>query len=279
LQFDNQKVESGSKTSQFENLDLTLDEDISLQGSTGTLANKAGTSGSDPGGSAIDLSGRDLEDDDLVLGGSGKGSDVTIGGDSGISLVDPADSGLSLDQPLDLGGGSDESLELGENDILALGSSSPALQTDSDFLLTPLDEASDLDESESGSQVIALDTEDDSAAMMGASSGVSMASMLDDGISTQPHDMGLGSPLAPSPLLGPQSGGLADGAPLVQPSAIYAESPYSTWQITGLAVCVVLLMLCGMMMYDNLRNMWSWDSAYSINSSMMDLVVGLFEGK
>jgi hypothetical protein len=46
-----------------------------------------------------------------------------------------------------------------------------------------------------------------------------------------------------------------------------------------LAVCVVLLMLCGMMMYDNLRNMWSWDSAYSINSSMMDLVVGLFEGK
>ena len=33
------------------------------------------------------------------------------------------------------------------------------LKTDDDFLLTPLEEAADTDDSESGSQVIALDTE------------------------------------------------------------------------------------------------------------------------
>ena len=59
-----------------------------------------------------------IDDDDLVLGGSGKGSDVTIGGDSGISLVDPSDSGLSLETPLNLGPVAEESLELGEDDML-----------------------------------------------------------------------------------------------------------------------------------------------------------------
>ena len=34
-----------------------------------------------------------------------------------------------------------------------------------------------------------------------------------------------------------------------------------------------------MMMYDNLRNMWSWDGPYSVNSWLMDTIVGLFEGK
>ncbi len=67
------------------------------------------------------ISGKKLEDDDLVLGGSGTGSDISIGGDSGISLVDPADSGLSLEAPLNLSGG-EESLELGEDDLLGMAS-------------------------------------------------------------------------------------------------------------------------------------------------------------
>ncbi len=273
--------DSASKTSQFETLDLSLDDDISLHGSTGTLPGKPGTSGSDPGGSAIDLSGRDLEDDDLVLGGSGKGSDVTIGGDSGISLVDPADSGLSLEQPLDLAGGSDESLELGDDDMLSLaegGSASDAMKTDDDFLLTPLEEAADIEESESGSQVIALDTEGDDAAMLGVSGDDSMAAMLDENI-TGGAGLDMGAGLSAGPVLGGQPEGLSEGAPLTRPTAVFSEAPYTNWQITGLAVCTVFLMLCGMMMYDNLRNMWSWDSAYTVNSSMMDLVVGLFEGK
>ncbi len=92
-----------AKAAQVEEMNLTLDEDLSLEDSSGTLRSMpAAASPSEVGSSAIDLSGKGLEDDDLVLGGSGIGSDVSIGGDSGISLVDPADTGISLEQPLDL---------------------------------------------------------------------------------------------------------------------------------------------------------------------------------
>ena len=56
------------------------------------------------GDSSVDLDSvaAKSDDDNVVLGGSGAGSDITIGGDSGISLVDPTDSGLSLEEPLEL---------------------------------------------------------------------------------------------------------------------------------------------------------------------------------
>ncbi len=263
-----------SKVARFEELDLTLDEDITLDESSVALG------GSGKGGSAIDLSGKELDDDDLVLGGSGKGSDVTIGGDSGISLVDPADSGLSLEQPLNLAGAGEESLELGEDDMLAIGGSSPTqVKGDDDFLLTPMEEESDKEESASGSQVIALDTEgDESATLVGASSAVgAMAAMLDEDLSGQPA-MDMGSPMMGGGLLGGQAGGLTDGVPLMHPSMALPETPYTGLQIAGLAVCAVLLMVCGMMMYDLLRNMWSWDGPYSINSSLMDSILSMFEG-
>ncbi len=104
-----------------------------------------------------------------MLGGSSHG-DLSRTGDSGISLLDPADSGLSLEsQPLELGGSAVESLDLGEDDMIltedeadgppsAAASDLAAARTtsDDDFLLTPLEEAG-AEESDSGSQVIALD--------------------------------------------------------------------------------------------------------------------------
>ena len=102
---------------------------------------------------------------------------------------------------LDLAGPKgEESLELGEDDMLAggeaAGDQTLALKTDDDFLLTPLEEAADVQESssESGSQVIALDTEEAGIGMVDA--GVEgMATMLDEDISGQPA-LGLGSPAA-----------------------------------------------------------------------------------
>ena len=274
------KDEVDSKVAQFEELNLTLDEDLTLEDSSATLRNMPSLANKIDGGSAVDLTGKDMEDDDLVLGGSGVGSDVTIGGDSGISLVDPADSGLSLEQPLGLGGAGEESLELGEDDMLAGGSPTP-LKTDSDFLLTPLEEAADAEDSASGSQVIALDMEGDgSETMIGAGAGASMAAMLDEDLSAQPTlDMGMGSPLMGSPMLGAQPSGLSEGAPAMQPAVGVSEAPYSGLQIAGLVACALLLMLCGMMMYDLLRNMWSWDGPYTINSSLMDTILGLFGDK
>ncbi len=247
--------------SQFEELDLTLDEDLTLEDSA---------IGAKAGGSEINL-----DDDDLVLGGSGSGSDITLGGDSGISLVDPADSGLSLEDPLDLGTG-DESLELGEDDMIVLdddADTSTELKGDDDFLLTPLDDEGD-GESESGSQVIALDTEgDESATMVASTSHASMAAMLDEdlGGGLGIDDAGMGMPL------GGQPGGMAAGAALMQPAAALPEAPWSVWAVVVLALCVVVLVFCGMFSYDLMRNMWSWEGAYDVNSGLMDSILSMFE--
>jgi excisionase family DNA binding protein len=292
------KEEVDTKLTQFENLDLTLDEGLTLEesgittnapadgGSNATMVAKANAEPSS-NESSVDLTGKELEDDDLVLGGgSGAGSDVTIGGDSGISLVDPTDSGLSLEEPLNLGPAADESLELGEDDLTTLpeASSSPApsaVKADDDFLLTPLEEAAEGDDSESGSQVIALDTEsDDSATIIASSAPGSMAAMLDEDLSAgrPPLDLGGGTTLGD---LGMGAGtmttepvGMAAGVPIARAGFALPEAPYKTLDIVLLGLCVFVLMFCGMFMFDLLRNMHYWDTAYSINSAIMDLILG-----
>lgn len=262
------KDEMASKVSQFEELDLTLDQDLTLEEST------VGVAKSKPADSAVDLSGKKLDDDDLVLGGSGTGSDIAIGQDSGISLVDPADSGLSLEAPLHLAGG-DESLELGEDDLLAFSSDA---RSESDFQLTPMDEPGDEDDSESGSQVIALDTEmegDETTTMVGVNTPI--AAMLDEDMSSDPLMM------APAMSVGSgfeeQPGPITMGAPFMQPGVAMAlpEAPYSWLNIISLVVCSLILMLVGMMMYDLLRNMWGWNSANPVNSAIMDTILSWFE--
>jgi len=159
------------------------------------------------------------------------------------------------------------------------------LKTDGDFLLTPMDEGTDAEDSESGSQVIALDTEvpaDDAATMIAGTSGASMPPMLDEELGAEPA---LGMETAPldavaaaaegAPLGAPQE--LAGGQPLSQSMVALPEAPYSVWNVLSLALCVIFLTLTGMMMYDLLRNMWSWDSPYSVNSSLMDGILSMFE--
>ncbi|MCE5268571.1 MAG: helix-turn-helix domain-containing protein [Planctomycetaceae bacterium] len=276
-----------SKTALSE-LDLTLEEDLTLEDSTLAIEGKSAKAGPSDS-SAVDIGAdKGLDDDELVLGGSSKGSNLTLGGDSGISLVDPSDSGLSLETPLKLGSATEDSLGFNEDDLLGSSSqtvgegSDVKVKGDDDFLLTPLEETAGADESGSGSQVIALDTEaDEGAAMVGAPGGVSMAAMLDEDLSAQPAmEMGMAAPLAGAPILGAQPGALAEGVTLMQPAATSLEPPYTKWQIAGLAVCAVFLVLCGIMMYDLLRTMWSEQtvSPGSVSSWLMDTILGLFGG-
>jgi excisionase family DNA binding protein len=281
------KVDVDSKVSGFEELDLSLDDDLTLEDSQIRLSDDNGKA--EAAGSSLDLSnqGESATDDDLVLGGSGSGSDITIGGDSGISLVDPADSGLSLEDPLDLGGG-EESLELGEDDMLTLSEEADTeapttLKTDDDFLLTPLEESGEED-AESGSQVIALDGEvgtDDAATMIARQSTPSMAAMLEEDLGAVPGAGPLGAATAPlgMPGFGPTvpagpGPAMPDAALAAQMMAL-PEAPYSVWNVLSLALCAILLILGGMMSYDLLRNMWSWNAPYSVNSSLMDWILGL----
>ncbi len=275
------KKSDGSKVSHFEDLDMTLDHDLTLEDS-----NVAVSSGkpAPAGGSAVDISGKKLEDDDLVMGGSGTGSDISIGGDSGISLVDPADSGLSLDAPLNLSSG-EESLELGEDDLLGMASDVgpvSGLKGEDDFQLTPMEELSDGEDSESGSQVIALDTEGegDEAATMVASSGTPVAAMLDEDLGAEPtlSAMPLTAAATDLGLAGPEDalalGGFGSSA------AALPEAPYSVWNIVSLVLISMLLIIVGMMVYELLRNMWGFEKpvkSAEFDTYLMDMILNWFE--
>ncbi len=229
-------------------------------------------------GSALDL-GSNLslgEEADLEMGsdsaldeeikpksGSGKGSDVTLGsGDSGINLS-PSDSGLSLEEePLDLGGSGVESLELPEDDdVIALETEAAdpdqatQLKADNEFLLSPGEGAHE-DESDSGSQVIALeDSEsfDQEAATMLKSEGALAADF-------QP--------------VGMEGGVMAAGQPVyVQVPTV--ETPYSLWNVLSLGLVVMLLCLSGMMMMDIVFNMWSFTGTTSVTTGLMDAVLSI----
>ena len=207
------------------------------------------------------LSALELEDDDdQVLG---EGSDVTLtSGSSGINIISPSDSGLALDEvALDLSGSGPmgSSLDLGDVEAenvplepLAIAEEGEEARVGEDFQLTPLGEEG-ADEERDSSQVIALDEISEEAAGTPLGAGLSEAGMLTE-------DFGVGV-------------GLAPGAVVVSEAA---ETPFSVWNVLGLGGCLVLLSFCGIVVYDLLRNIWSWDQVTDLNSSIMESVLNPF---
>jgi len=261
--------------------DLKLDDDSDLSiddsnlGSTDVpmLELEASAAVADEGsGSEIDLAG----DEDLVLSDS-EGSDITLdSGDSGINLA-PADSGLALqDIPLDMGGSAIlSSLALGDEssdpEISLVASDSKVseeplaeLQTDEDFQLTPLSEGAAEEEGDSSSQVIALDAEMEDL-------GAGDAGMLDEVILTEDAggDVVLSEDYGDQPVDDLGVGTYAAAA------SVAAEPGYSLLNILSLASCAVLLMLASVMMIDMVRNIWSWGETYTLDSSMLDALLGM----
>ncbi|TWU27324.1 helix-turn-helix domain-containing protein [Bythopirellula polymerisocia] len=263
--------------------DLRLDdeeqEDDANMGSTDVpLEELSGvTLQSDEGsGSELDLA----VDDDLILAESG-GSDLTLdSGDSGINLISPSDSGLALDDiPLDVGGsailsslsleGSDPEISLlgGGSSLSSLsGDSSAELQTDDDFQLTPLSEGG-LDDGDSSSQVIALDAD------LGGFEEEVGAGVLEGDAFTADEDEGvvLSEDFGDSPV-----GELGMGTYAGAAAMPAAEGQYTLGNILLLFAPAILLVLAGIMMLDMVRNIWSWDENYSLNSSMLDALLGMF---
>ena len=245
-------------------LELSLDE-LGSSGSELNLSDSKSSSASGFG-SAIDL---ELDDDELVLG-SGAGSDVTSGSaDSGISLNNPSDSGLSLEEPAELAGGSGgEMLELGEDgDMMEMeeiaSSDSDELQSDDDFLLTPVDEGAEED-ADSGSQVIALDSEefDDSAVQMLSEDGGSEleAEPVEFDDVDAPDAAGFVTPVSTA---------------AAATAADSAEASYSVWNVLSLFSIVVLLGFTGVLMLDLMTNIWSWQGTYGFNSTIMDGILSM----
>lgn len=227
-----------------------IDSDVAVGGSEvnlGSAASGVGLSG---------LSALELDDDDEVLG---EGSDVTLSGESsGINIISPSDSGLALDEvPLDLSGSAPigSSLDLGsissdDMSLEPLGGSGPESKIGEDFQLTPLGEE-DADDEKDSSQVIALDELSEEIA-----SGAPLPSGLGEhGMMSEEFALG----------------GLTPGAAPVA-AATAVEMPFSLWNVLGLSSCMVLLGLCGMMTFDLLRNMWSWNEVSTINSWLLEVL-------
>ncbi len=235
----------------------TSDIGIGKEGSSGT-----GLTGL----SALELD----DDDDQVLG---EGSDVTLSGESsGINIISPSDSGLALDEvSLDLSGSAPmgSSLDLGMGSSMGMGSSigmgssvseedmpleplsisvGPESKIGEDFQLTPLGEEG-ADEEKDSSQVIALDEISEETGGAPISGGLSEEGMIHE-------DFGVG--LTPGAM--PAGVGVAAGP----------DTPFSVWNVVALAGCLLMLSLCGMMTYDLLRNIWSWDQISTPNSALLN---------
>lgn len=207
------------------------------------------------GGSNIGLSGLSAlelegDDDDDVLG---DGSDITLSSESsGINIISPSDSGLALDEvPLAMGSGSPiaSGLDLGPtSDDVGL---EPLEVADDEggaepFALTPFGEEASEDEEDS-SQIIPLDEVSEDEAMLGGAQRSAGVDALSDDFAAIP------------------AGVMTASEPVV-------DVPFSTANIAGLSLCLLLLVMCGMMVFDLLRNMWSWGEVYTLNSSLMDVL-------
>ncbi|HEY1784922.1 MAG TPA: hypothetical protein VGG30_05205, partial [Pirellulales bacterium] len=58
-----------------------------------------------------------------------------------------------------------------------------------------------------------------------------------------------------------------------------SDMTFALWNILLLVPLLLCLALCGIMMFDLMRNMWSWNGAYPVNSSLMDMILSWFENK
>ena len=200
------------------------------------------------GSSSLTLPDDEFDDDDIVLGGSsGLGSGI---GDSGINLEAANDSGLSLEEPLELGG----------DDGLSDDSDEIDMASDDDFLLTPMLELDDQDSDSSGSQVIALDTDDN----------------FDDQAATL---LGEDVPGMETLEVDEMSAGAAQPLGMEQPMMVPMSAPaakYPGWVVSLLVFCFLFMGLTGMMMFEMIGDIWSWDGPTSTSTSIMDAVLDMF---
>jgi len=214
-----------------------------------------GSSGGLSGLSALELEASDVDDDEVL----GEGSDITLSSESsGINIISPSDSGLALDEvSLELSGASamGSSLDLGS--AVGAGEAELApLEVAEDeegkgaepFTLTPFGEEAQ-EEEEDSSQVIPLDEvaeEEAGGSFLGAAEEA--GAMHDD------------------------FGAVSLAAGAAPTGELAYETPFTTWHIVGLTMCMLLLAMCGMMVFDIMRNIWSWDGTYTASSTLLQVL-------
>ena len=54
------------------------------------------------------------------------------------------------------------------------------------------------------------------------------------------------------------------------------EAPYSIWNLLGLMSIMLFLLISGVLMMDIVRNMWAWEEARDVSTSISDGVTTAF---
>lgn len=205
------------------------------------------------------------DEDDLVLGG---GSDLDLTGGSGLTLAGEDDDSVGL------GLAADDELELDEDsDILAIAGTGedsdsvafhvePEEDTDVSDVGFDLVSAEDDDEPDSSSQVISLDKADDSFIDEPMFSDSDMSGFGDVDVGPGPTDAFAGPDMTSAPVHAGPVGPLP------------YQANYSGGGVIAMGVCILLLSLGGMMLFDLVRNIWSWDQPFVLTSSLMNMIAG-----
>lgn len=194
-------------------------------------------------------------------------SEINLVDDSGVGLVAEDDDDFSLstgDSGLELIS-ADEAEEMvadstDDDEIGAAVAGGGAAEDD--FLLTPVE--GELEDDDSGSQVIALDSDSMSSesGLFGSASleGADFGGLGDsDGLEADDSVMA-------------GAGTMAAAAPV---AAAPAEVPYSFMNVLSLGATALLLLVSGLMVTDLMWNMWSFSEPYSLTSTLMDGILNL----
>jgi len=212
---------------------------------------------------------------------------------SALLLATADDIDVLEDEPSVLEEGSSSSPQLGLAgdsgfDVLVAGEDESILLVDDErteaiglvaqeFELEPSPSMLDDDDSESSSQVIAIDA---------------FAEVGQDTAPFEPQDDGFGgidfsgfdSGIQQSPAAATNNDPFGTGdaftaAPVATAPPSKAAAPveeYSTGVLIALALALFVMLLPGMMLIDNMVRMWSWNEPFVLNSILMDAIVGVF---
>lgn len=252
----------------------------------------------DPSGTGSEINLDLGEEVSLDLGASGIGSSMNLaGGELGLDFDSSDSSDMDIDLAADddddldiksdkssaameLAADDDDSVELtndsGEVEVVAgsgvnladdddmFGDLEPASKSGvDDFMLTPV-EGGELEEDDSGSQVIALDNESVSSdsALFASDSGLEADAFggLEEEAGIVPEE----DAVEVTP--GRASAGAA---------SVPEETPYTVINVLSLLATAGMIMIAGLMVTDLMWNIWSFNEPYALNSTIMDQILSI----
>jgi hypothetical protein len=149
-----------------------------------------------------------------------------------------------------------------DDDMFAdLASSSSKSGVGDDFMLTPV-EGGELEEDDSGSQVIALDSESVSSdsSLFASDGGLETDAFAEDSDLVVTEEAVEDMPTRTA----------TAGA-----ASVPVEPPYTVINVLSLLATAGVIMLAGLMVTDLMWNIWSFNEPYALNSTIMDGILGL----